>query len=235
MPTKMVCSICVRGGSTGVPNKNIRLLHGKPLLAHTLEQAKTSGLFEAVVVDTDSEAIAEIALSFGADAVFMRPSALALNDSPKIPAIRHALLSSEHHFGTTFPVHVDLDATSPLRNVEDIVNAFHLFCEKEADILITASPSRKSPYFNMVEVDDKGQVALSKPLKTPVFSRQESPRCYDMNGSIYIWKRDVLLKEDTLFLPKTVLYVMPEERSVDIDTELDFQCVEFLMAHQKNN
>jgi CMP-N,N'-diacetyllegionaminic acid synthase len=93
-------------------------------------------------------------------------------------------------------------------------------------------PSRRSPYFNLVEVDAEGKVSLSKQLESTVLRRQDAPKSYDMNASIYIWKRDAILNENSLFLEKTGLYVMPEERSIDIDNELDFEFVEFLMRRQ---
>ena len=96
-------------------------------------------------------------------------------------------------------------------------------------------PSRKSPYFNLVEVSDEGKVFLSKRLEKPVVRRQDAPKCYDMNASIYLWTRDALLNNDTVISGNTGLFVMPEERSIDIDTELDFEFVEFLMKKEANN
>ena len=124
---------------------------------------------------------------------------------------------------------MDLDATSPLRNVEDISGAYKQFKDEDADILITASPARKNPYFNMVEkMNDRIQEV--KKLETPPTRRQDAPQVYDMNASIYIWKRQALLENDTMFRDRTSLYVMPEERSVDIDTELDWDFVEFMIG-----
>ena len=125
-----------------------------------------------------------------------------------------------------------LDATAPLRLTEDIINSFKQFKENNNDNLITAMPSRRSPYFNLVEQDKNGKVYLSKKLDSAVVRRQDAPKSYDMNASIYIWKRDIILNENSLFLEKTGLYVMPEERSIDIDNELDFKFVEFLMRNK---
>ena len=227
---KILCTICMRGGSKGVSGKNLRNLHGKPLMAYTIEQALQSGLFEQVVVSTDSYEIAETAKTYGAEAWFLRPAELATDKAAKLPAIRHAFMEVEKHYGHQFDVLVDLDATSPLRKVEDIKAAYHQFLDEEdADILITASPCRKNPYFNMVEKVD-GRVRKVKELKPPPTRRQDAPAVYDMNASIYIWKRRALLEYDTLFTEKTSLYVMPEERSVDIDTELDWDFVEFMIG-----
>jgi len=218
----------MRGGSKGVPNKNLRELHGKPLMAYTIAQAKESGLFRHIVVSTDSEEIAESARNLGAEAWFLRPPDLATDEAPKLPVIRHAFLESESHYGQQFDVLVDLDVTSPLRLVGDITGAYKQFSDEDADILITASPSRRNPYFNMVE-NVNGRISIVKQMDKLPVRRQDAPRVYDMNASIYIWKRDALLNNDTLFTENTSLFVMPEERSVDIDTEIDWDFVEFIM------
>ena len=216
-------------GKVGVKNKNIKLLHGKPLIAYTIEQARASGLFDHIVLSTDSDAIAEVAEKYGAEVFFKRSAEMASDTAGKLEVIRDAFVRSEEHYHTTFDYLVDLDATAPLRSVGDILNAFELFRKNDNDNLITAMPSRRSPYFNLVEVNKEGDVYLSKKLDDTVVRRQDAPKSYDMNASIYIWKRDSILNSDTLFLEKTGLYVMPEERSIDIDSELDYKFVEFLM------
>ena len=226
---KILCTICMRDGSKGVSGKNLRNLRGKPLMAYTIEQALQSGLFEHVVVSTDSDEIAEMAKTYGAEAWFLRPAELATDEAPKLPVIRNALLEAEKHYGQQFDILVDLDVTSPLRNVEDISGAYKQFIDEDADILITASPARKNPYFNMVERVN-GRIQKAKKLNKAPVRRQDAPAVYDMNASIYIWKRQALMKNDTLFTDKTSLFLMPEERSVDIDTALDWAFVEFMMG-----
>ena len=230
--SKILCTICARGGSKGVKNKNIKPLLEKPLIAYTIEQALESGLFEHVVVSTDSDAIATISQEYGAEIFFKRSEAMASDRAGKLDVIRDAFVRSEAHYDTQFDYLVDLDATAPLRIVEDIVNALKQFIQNNNDNLITAMPSRRSPYFNLVEVDKKGKVSLSKKLDESIVRRQDTPKSYDMNASIYIWKRHVILNENSLFLENTGLYVMPEERSIDIDTELDYKFVEFLMKEK---
>jgi CMP-N,N'-diacetyllegionaminic acid synthase len=217
----------MRGGSKGVPNKNLRKLYGKPLMAYTIEQALSSDLFEHVVVSTDSNEIAEKAKACGAETWFLRPAQLATDEASKLPAIRHAFLEAEKHYGHQFDVLMDLDATSPLRKVDDIIGAYRRFVDENSDNLITACPARKNPYFNMVEKVN-GRIQKVKYLAKPPTRRQDAPEVFDMNASIYIWKRKALLENDTLYSDKTFLYVMPEERSVDIDTELDWEFVEFI-------
>ena len=224
-----LCIIGMRAGSKGVTNKNLRELHGKPLMVYTIEQALESGLFEHVVVSTDSDKIAKIAKNFGAETWFLRPAEMATDEAPKLPAIRHAFLESEKRYGQKFDVLVDLDTTSPLRKVEDIKGAYQQFVKEDANFLITASPSRKNPYFNMIERVN-GHIQIVKEPEKPLFRRQDAPTVYDVNASIYIWKREALLENDTLFTDRTSLYIMPEERSVDIDTELDWKIVEYLIS-----
>jgi len=225
----ILCTICARGGSKGVKNKNIKLLHGKPLIAYTIAQARESGLFEHIVISTDSDEIATVAMRYGAEVFFKRNVEMASDNAGKLDVIRDAFERSEEYYGEQFDYLIDLDATAPLRNISDITESFAQFLNDDNDNLITAMPSRRSPYFNLVEVDVSGKVALSKKLNSGIVRRQDAPKSYDMNASIYIWKRNIILNENTLFLEKTGLYVMPEERSIDIDTELDFEFVEFFM------
>lgn len=205
------------------------MLLDKPLIAHSIEQAKQSGLFDAIAVSSDNEQILAIAKQFGADILVERPNELATDQAAKLPVIQHCLLAVEEKLGKQFKVIVDLDATSPLRLVEDIIQSIRIFEENsDVDNLITGAPSRRSPYFNLVEVNEKGYADLSKRLDKVIVRRQESPKCYDMNASIYIWKREILLNSTSVFHSKTLLYEMPEERSIDIDSELDFEFVSFL-------
>ena len=230
--SKILCTICARGGSKGVKNKNIKHINGKPLIAYTIEQAKASKLFDYIVISTDSDEIASIAKEYGAEVFFKRSAEMASDTAGKLDVIRDAFVRSEEHYDKKYDYLIDLDATAPLRDTDDIVNSFKQFLKDNNDNLITAMPSRRSPYFNLVEQDKSGKVYLSKKLDDTIVRRQDAPKSYDMNASLYIWKRDTILNEKTLFLNKTGLYVMPEERSIDIDTELDYKFVEFLMKEK---
>ena len=229
----ILCTICARGGSKGVKNKNIKAINGKPLIAYTIEQAKQSKLFEHIVVSTDSDEIANIAKEYGAEVFFKRDSKMASDEAGKLDVIKDAFCKSEEYYNKEFDYLIDLDATAPLRIIDDIVDSFNQFKLNNNENLITAMPSRRSPYFNLVEVDANGKVSLSKTLDTTIIRRQDTPKSYDMNASIYIWKRETILNKKSLFLNSTGLYIMPEERSIDIDTELDYKFVEFLM--KENN
>ena len=226
-----LCSICARGGSKGVPNKNISLINGKPLIAYSILQAKDSGLFSNIVVSSDSEEILAVAKKYGADTLVKRPNDLASDTAPKLPSIKHCLEESMRINQKKYDYVIDLDSTSPLRTANDIINVVTmLFAQLNTQNVITGTPSRRSPYFNMVEVDQDGIPRVSKKLTSDITRRQDAPQCFDMNASIYAWKRDALLLNESIFTDRTKLYVMPEERSIDIDTPLDLEIVSYLLA-----
>lgn len=224
---KTLCSICARGGSSGVPGKNIRELLGKPLIVHTIEQALECAQIDAVCVSTDSEAIAEVARRAGAEVPFMRPTALATHTAPKIPVIEHLVDTLEQQ-GRQFDRIVDLDPTSPLRDVDDVRACLDML-DADTDVVITAYESDKNPYFNMVEVRADGAAVLVKG-DGRVVARQLAPKVYAMNASVYVWHRTTLARG--LWGGRARLHVMPRERSIDIDTEIDFKLVEMLMQEK---
>lgn len=228
---KRICSVCARAGSKGVKGKNMRLMVGVPLIAHSLRHAVESGLFDTIAVSSDSPELLAIAQQHGANILIARPDEMATDTAAKLPVIRHCVAEAEARTSFRFDTCVDLDATSPLRSVEDVRVVVELLESSGAGNVITVMPARRSPYFNMVEVADDGVVRLSKPSSGFV-RRQDAPACFDMNASIYAWTRDALMSERGLFNPDTKLHVMPEERSIDIDSELDFQFVEFLMSQR---
>ncbi len=225
---KRICSICARGGSKGVKNKNIRKINGKPLIAHSIQQAKESERFEAIAVSSDSSEILDISKKWGADYIINRPPELASDTSAKLPAIQHCIKSIEVITNQVFDIIVDLDATSPLRNKDDIIESLSMLENSQSSNLISGSPARRSPYFNLVELNQDGYVRRSKDLETAIVRRQDTPACYDMNASIYIWKREGFFEHQKVLLENTILYKMPEERSIDIDSELDFEIVRYL-------
>lgn len=227
---KRLCSICARGGSKGVPGKNLRPLAGIPLLSRAIGQAKQVALFEAVAVSSDSEEILSLAREGGADFAIERPAELASDEASKLPVIQHLAESVEEQSGASFDTLVDIDVTAPLRALEDIRGAVDLMETRGVSNVITGAPARKSPYFNLVEARADGTVSLSKPPDERIVRRQDSPKCYDMNAAVYVWRHDIFMAEPSVFYPDTLLYEMPEERSYDIDTETDFEFVEFLLS-----
>lgn len=223
-----IATICARGGSVGVPRKNIRLLQGKPLIVHTIEQALACPLIDAVYVSTDDEEIARVARDAGAQVPFLRPAELATSSAAKIPVIQHLVDWVDAHVGPVTRI-VDLDPTSPLRLQADIDACIRML-DAQTDVVITAYEAEKNPYFNMVEYREDGTVGLVKPLPQGVVSRQSAPKVYSMNASIYVWHRNTLDKG--LWNGRTRLYVMPRERSVDIDHEIDFRIVDMLLQER---
>lgn len=231
---KRVCTICARGGSKGVKNKNIRMLLDKPLIVYSILQAKSSGLFDAVAISSDSTEIIDIAVQWGVDYAIKRPDELATDEAPKLPVIQHCVKQVEEMTNTRYDTMVDLDVTSPLRLPEDIRQAVFLLENTGVSNVITGMPARRSPYFNLVELNDSGSVRLSKTPVVPVVRRQDAPKCFDMNASIYVWQRATFFTSKTIFNSDTKLYVMPEERSIDIDSDLDLEFVEFLLRKKAN-
>ncbi|RYX91171.1 MAG: acylneuraminate cytidylyltransferase family protein [Comamonadaceae bacterium] len=221
-----IISICARGGSAGVPGKNIRPLCGKPLIAWTIRQALDSGEADQVVVSTDSEDIAAVARAHGAEVPFLRPGELATATAGKLPVIQHLVEWVEAHRGPVTRV-IDLDPTSPLRDMVDI-KACAAMLDDATDVVITGYESDKNPYFNMVEQKDSGFFGRVCAPASEVLGRQLAPKVYAMNASIYAWHRHTLASS-LWATPRIRLHVMPRERSIDIDHPIDFDIVEMLM------
>jgi CMP-N-acetylneuraminic acid synthetase len=229
---KILVTIAARGGSKGVKDKNIRELYCLPLIAYTILQAKKWNKASRVICSTDSERIAEVARSHGAEILFMRPPELASDTAGKIGVIRHAVHKVEEITKERFDVIVDLDATAPIRSNRDLDGALALFKKKRPKTLFSVTPCRKNPYFNMVELGKDGFVHLAKELPSSINRRQDAPKVYDMNASIYIYDREYLLDENSksAISDRSIIWEMDELSAIDIDQELDFQFVEFLIS-----
>ena len=220
-----IASVCARGGSKGLPGKNTRILAGKPLIVHTIEQAQRCSRISDVYVSTDDPEIARIAQNAGAKVPFLRPADLATDEAPKLPVLRH-LLDYLTGSGVACDTLINLDPTSPLRAASDIEACLDLLTA-QTDVVITAYPAEKNPYFNMVEPRPEGGYGLSKVLPDKIQRRQDAPPVFAMNASIYVWWAKTL--DRGLFGPRTALHVMPRERSIDIDSAIDFRLVEMLL------
>ena len=220
---KILCVICARGGSKGLKNKNILDFFGKPLVKHTLDQAKKIKKISNIVVSTDSIRISKIVGQ--KYSWFLRSKKLSGHKVPKMNVIIDTLIRSEKKFKINYDVILDLDVTSPLRIIKDINESIKLFKKKKYENLFSVSNASKNPYFNMVE-KKKNKIYLSKKKKL-IHSRQTAPDVYEMNAAIYLWKKDILLKKQ-LFGENTGIYIMPKNRSIDIDTKLDYKISKFL-------
>lgn len=227
---KILATIAARGGSKGVKNKNIRALLGKPLIAYTIEQALKWGKASKVLVSTDSPEIAEAARKHGAQAPFLRPAELSGDAAPKVPVIRHAWREAEKLYGERYDYVVDLDATAPLRRVSDIEASLNKAAQKKSLTLFSVVPAHKNPYFNMVELDGDGWAGLCKKPAAGVTRRQDAPGVYDMNASIYVYSREFLEGDAASVLTaRSAVHVMDELSGTDIDREVDFKFVEFIL------
>ncbi len=228
----VLCTICARGGSKGVPNKNIRTVGGKPLIAHTIEHAIQWDRSTDVVVSTDSSEIATVAEQYDAEVPFLRPEHLASDSAAKLPVIQHAHQYMTEERDIDYDYIVDLDATAPLRKIEDIENCFQVLQTSDSHNVYTVTEADKNPYFNMVELDQDGYASLSKQARSEVVRRQDAPNVYAMNASVYIWERGHLQGTDSIHQDRTRVSVMPPERSVDIDRMIDLAFVEFLFENK---
>lgn len=232
---RTLCVIAARGGSQGVPGKNIRPLLGKPLIAWSIETARAVPEFARVVVSTDSGAIAAVARDAGADVPFMRPEHLATAEAGKFSVWQHALDACERHYGERFDSYVDLDCTNPLIEVADVRAAVAQYIEslsRGVDAIFTVCRARRNPYFNLVEADSKGALKMSKSLGRPVLSRQSAPVVYEHVAGVYVLRSDYLRSASHLLDGHAEGYEVPEGKNLDVDSEIDFQLVEFLLKRR---
>jgi CMP-N,N'-diacetyllegionaminic acid synthase len=221
--------IGARGGSKGVPRKNIRLLAGKPLIAHTIKCARNCPVLQRVVVSTDDEEIARAASEYGAEVPFMRPAHLAQDSSPKWPVFQHVVERLEQMDGRRIDVLVDLDTGVPLRAPADITACVEQLLGGEAEVVTTAYEPERNPYFNMVELDENGYARISKMPAQPIARRQAAPPVYGLSPAVFAIRRDALWQYEHWSQAKLQVHVIPRERAVDIDSEMDFRFVEYLM------
>ena len=218
-----------RGGSKGVPGKNIRPVLGKPLIAYSIECGLRCPSIDRLIVSTDSPEIAEIAQHLGSEVPFMRPSELAGDLVPMLPVLQHSLQAAEKHYGKIVEALVLLDPTGPLRTVDDVEGCLKLFRRSHCDAVISGNTAHRSPYFNMVAQRD-GYIHLVIPTAESIGRRQDSPPVYDLNTVVWVYSRKALMDEAARIPRRSLLYLVPAERSIDIDTELDFKILEFLMS-----
>ena len=221
--------IFARGGSKGVPRKNVRQLGGKPLLGHALSIANKTREIERSFVSTDCDEIASVAKSYGAT-VIERPSELAQDNSPEWFAWRHAIEWVKARVGS-FERLVSLPATAPLRLVEDVETCLDALDEK-TDAVLTMTPAQRSPWFNMVKVNDTGCLTILVDENKEIFRRQDSPIAYDLTTLAYVIKPDFIMNNDNLWQGQVRGVVIPQERAIDIDTEFDFKIADYLMRER---
>mgnify|MGYP001268264346 CR=1 FL=1 len=226
---KIVAFIFARGGSKGLPGKNIRPLGGKPLIAWSIEHALAIKRIVRVIVSTDSEEIATIARQYGAEVPFIRPTKFAKDDSPEWLAWRHALNYLTKETGLLPEVMVSVPPTAPLRLEIDIENCLDEYEKGDVDTVITVTDAHRNPYFNMVKTNADGTVRLVNSIKSAVTRRQDTPVVYDMVTVCYVVNPEFVINNNSAFEGRVRAVHVPPERAIDIDTLLDFQITETLL------
>ena len=221
--------ITARGGSKGIPQKNIRLLNKKPLIAWTIEAALQSDSIEHVIVSTDDDQIADIAIQHGAIVPFMRPSSLAQDNTPHIPVIKHALESIEALGRYKAERFMLLQPTSPFRSSTHIDEAVMLAKKHDADSVISVCEAESHPYF-CKKVNDSGHLVDFVAKPDGYLARQNIKPAFVLNGAIYLCRWSYFMQEESLYSNATVAYVMDKAKSIDIDTLFDWEYAEFLLS-----
>jgi len=234
----ILCVICARGGSHGVPGKNIRPILGKPVIVWAIRKALAVSGIDRVVVSTDSEEVAGVARTAGAEVPFMRPASLASSEAGKFQVWQHALETCEQLDDIAYDLYIDIDCTNPLLQVADIQNAVQKFRQLKRDgfapdAVFTVSQARRNPYFNLVEANSDGVLRMSKSHGNgTVLARQLAPAVYEHVAGTYVLCTQYLKSASHLLDGRAFGYQIPAERAFDIDSELDFSIIEFLFKRQ---
>ena len=226
--------IFARGGSKGLPDKNIRPLLVKPLIAWSIEQALAVEEISRVIVSTDSKKIARVAEKFGAEVPFLRPAELAADDSPELLAWRHGIRFLEESESKIPEFIVSVPATSPLREPGDIRRCIQEYegHRNAVDVIVTVTDAHRNPYFNMVKIVDDGLIQVAVQATRNIRRRQDAAPVFDLTTVAYVARASFILENDAIFNGLVRSVHVPVERSIDIDTALDFDIAEFLMKRQ---
>jgi len=223
MKPKVLAIIPARGGSKGVPQKNIRKLAGKPLIAWTIEEAKKSKYITRTILSSDNEDIIQIAKEYGGDVPFVRPKELAQDDTPGISAVLHAI---EQCGGYEYVVL--LQPTSPFRTVEDIDKCIEYTIKQQAKFCVSVTEAEQSPYWMYTIENGKMKPIIEQDKLTT--RRQDLPNVYVLNGAIYVARVEDIKERKTFLTEETISFIMSNENSLDIDTVLDFEISEYLIG-----
>jgi len=234
---KILITICARGGSKGIPGKNIKVINGKPLIGYSIDLTqKIKSKFNAkVAISTDDVAIKKVAQDCGIFTDYIRPDFLATDAAGKIDTIKDLLLYEESLINDTYDFILDLDVTSPLRTLEDIEKALALIIAKpDAKNLFSVNNAARNPYFNMVEENSSGFYSLVKTnLDGSIMTRQSAPKVYDLNASFYVYRRSFFDSDcKTAITDKSLIYIM-DHICFDLDHPIDFLFMEYLLESKK--
>jgi len=223
--------VFARGGSKGVRRKNLRLCGGKSLLARAVGVALDVEEVGRVIVSTEDQEIADAARACGAEVPFMRPAALAEDTAAEWLAWRHAIQAVEQIDGRKLDVFLSVPTTAPLREAEDVRRCLLALRDSDADIAITVTPARRHPSFNMVAIEN-GLARLVMPPAKAVVRRQQAAPVYDITTVAYAARTEFIMRASGIFEGKVAAAIVPEERAIDIDTELDLEIAEFLLGRR---
>ena len=227
---KPICFIGARGGSKGVPRKNLRDFNGKPLIAHTIEKTLDSGIFSHVIVSTEDNEIASIARKFGAEVPFMRPKKFATDTASFEDVLFHGL-TKLYKLGYKFEIFVNRDCTVPFIRNQDVDGTIKLLQKEKCHGVFGVYKQHHNPYFNMMEENSKGFLQFSKKLKNRPLSRQKSPIVYQLNGLFTMYAKRFLKARD-IFTSKILPYEIPPETGLMIDTEFEFWIAESTLKNK---
>lgn len=233
----ILITICARGGSKGIPGKNIKNIGGRPLIAYTIETAKSFSLKTpktTTILSTDSLEIKDVAKQCGLDTDYIRPDYLAQDATGKIDAIKDVLLYSEQESRIRYDFVLDMDVTAPLRNVDDLEAALSLLISDEKALnIFSVSNSDRSPYFNMVEKKDNGYYTQVKQSENALLTRQSAPVVYSLNASFYIYRRSFFdLDYKGAITDRSLVYRVPH-MCFDLDHPIDFEFMSYLIENDK--
>jgi len=226
----VVALICARGGSKGLPGKNIRPLAGKPLIGWAIEQARQVERVKRVIVSTDSDEIATIAGDFGAEIPFLRPGELAQDNSPEWMVWRHALKYLKETEGVLPDTILMVPTTAPLRSVADLDASLDQYQKNNFDIVVAVTDAHRNPYFNMVRLNQDETVEIAISPEGTVTRRQDAPVVYDMTTVAYVTNPEFVFHSSGIFDGRVGYVHVPTERALDIDTALDFRIAECLIS-----
>ncbi len=218
--------IPARGGSKGIPRKNIRNLGGKPLIAWTIEEAKKSRYIDRLILSSESKEIIELAKKLGCEVPFTRPAEFAQDDTPGVEPVLHAI-----GMLPSYDYVVLLQPTSPLRTIEDIDGCIEYCIQNEANVAVTVSEPNKSPYW-MYTLDEKQHLIPLIKESSHYTRRQDIPKVYTTNGAVYVAKTSWLRKKRVFISKETVGYLMPTNRSMDLDTMFDFELLDSFLRNK---
>ena len=224
--------IFARGGSKGLPGKNIRVLAGKPLIAWSIEHAQAINRIGRVIVSTDSMEIAEIARHYGAEVPFIRPEELSQDNSNEWFAWKHAINYYINSGGDLKELFISIPTTAPLRLPLDIDRCIDEYEKGDVDMVVTGTDSHRNPYFNMVKINEKEQAELVISSSKHLTRRQDAPRIYDLTTVCYVGDSKFILDKNSLFEGRVKMVYVPRERAIDIDTLFDFKIAEILLKHE---